>query len=170
MEEDELTGEIEFPVDSMKKESDTECARMIWGGVGIFLAVAVLGYVLNFLNDYMIALMIISPLMAVVGFFCWLTSLYNETRALRTVKATEDGFEINDDHFAFEGLNMNFVHGKCLGKVRNFNSLYLQVRAKGFERRYWMGLYRDRTAYILRDRLGKLIDRYEFDEALINKG
>ena len=43
-------------------------------------------------------------------------------------------------------------------------------RYTGNARKYWMGIYKDTTAYTLRDKLGKLIDHYEFDEKLINKG
>lgn len=153
----------------MQKEASRECVRMIVGGAGVFLAVTVLGYVFNFMTFYMIAMQIISPIVSAAGIFCWFIALFNGTRALEKVQVTDDGFDINADHFAFDGLSMNFVHGKCLGKVRKFNSMYLDVRAKGYARKYWMGLYSDKVAYVIRDRLGKLIDHYEFDEKLINK-
>ena len=168
-ENDENIGDIVFPADAMEKEASRDAVRMILGGLGIFAVITVLGALLDFMNIYMLALQIVAPFLAVTGVFCWLITLYNGTRALHQVNVTEDGFDINSDHFAFDGLRMDFAYGKFLGKVRKFNSIYLDVRSKGYARKYWMGLYFDKTSFVMRDRLGKLIDHYEFDEKLINR-
>lgn len=168
-ENDKILKDIVFNVEAMSKNARKECVRMIFGGLGIFLLITILGFVLNFMTYYMIAVQIASPIMSITGVFCWLIALYNSTRAVENVHVTEDGFDVNADHYAFDGLSMNFVQGKCLGKVRKFNSLYLDVRSKGYARKYWMGLYGDEEAYAVRDSLGKLIDHYEFDKKLINK-
>ena len=170
MEENNDVGyEIVFPVDSMVKKAYRDCARIVFGSIGSFIAITVVGKLLGVLPIYFIVLQFVLPFAAVGGVFCWFISLYNSTRVLSNIKATEEGFFINKDSYGFDGLNMNFVHGKFFGKVRKFNSMYLDVRAPGVKRKYWMGLYKDKTAYIIRDRLGKLIDHYEFDKELINQ-
>ena len=71
-ENDEIFREIVFPVESMQKKASNECARMIWGGVGVFLLITVLNELFGSTTLYMIAAQIVSPLVAIAGIYCWL--------------------------------------------------------------------------------------------------
>lgn len=174
MEEDNITeypGVIELPVAAMKKAAGKKVSKMIMGAIAVYGVVEILARTIHLVPMYLIALEYISPFVILCGIVCAFINLYNGNIAAKKIVVKDDGLLINDDFFAFSSSpDLKFVTGKFFGRTRKFNSIYLDVRASGARRKYWLGHFYDKNAFAARDEISKVIDHLEFDEKLINQG
>ena len=158
----EFESTIELPVKTMKKAASKEVRNLIFGGIAIFALAEVVRMALNAVPLYLLVLEYMSPFIIICGLFCALINLYNGSIACQKVEVQDDGIKINEDFFGFEcPVTMDFAIGKFFGKTRKFNSIYLDVRASGAHRKYWLGHYFDKSSFHARDEIAKVLDFFE---------